>query len=222
MKKLWVQALTKYLVGLIFVGILIFLPAGTFHYPGGWLFMGILFGPMLILGAVLLFKAPKLLEKRLGTKEKEAEQKKVISFSALCFLLGFIVTGLDHRFGWTSLPHWITVTAAVVMLISYGLYAEVMRENAWLSRTVEVQEGQKVVDTGLYGIVRHPMYAVTIWLFLAMPLVLGSLPAFVIFLFYPAVTVKRIRNEEAVLDKGLADYAEYKQKVKWRLMPFIW
>jgi len=222
MKKLWLRALTKYLAGLILVGLLLFLPAGTFRYPGGWLFIGILFGPMLLLGIVLLVKAPSLLEKRLNVKEKESEQKKVIGLSSLGFPVGFIVAGLDHRFGWTSLPLWVTVTAVVIMLISYGLYAEVMRENAWLSRTVEVQQGQKVVDTGLYGIVRHPMYAVTIWLFLSMPLVLGSLPSFVIFLFYPVVTIKRILNEEKVLEEGLTGYREYKQKVRWRLMPFIW
>ena len=173
--KLFFSALTKFIFGLLLVGALIFIPAGTVKYPGGWLFMGLLFIPMLILGAVMLFKAPQLLKKRLNAKEKENTQRGVVAISGLLFLCGFIVAGLDFRFGWTRMPLWAVIAASVVLLVSYGLYGEVMRENAYLSRTVEVQEDQKVVDTGLYGIVRHPMYAVTIWLFLSIPIVLGSL-----------------------------------------------
>jgi protein-S-isoprenylcysteine O-methyltransferase Ste14 len=220
--KLLFQALTKYLCGVILVGLLLFLPAGTFDYPGAWLFMGLLFLPMLILGAVLLTKAPDLLAKRLSHREKENTQKGVVALSALAFLASFILCGLDHRFGWTSVPLWLTVTAAVLLLLSYAMYAEVMRENAYLSRTVEVQENQKVVSTGLYGIVRHPMYAATVVLFLAIPLVLGSWIGFAVMLVYPIVIAVRILNEEAVLTAGLDGYAEYKTKVKWRLIPFVW
>ena len=204
------------------VGLLLFLPAGTVHYPNGWLFAGLLFIPMLILGTVLLIKAPDLLKKRLDTKEKETAQKGVLALSALLFLGGFIVAGLDFRFGWSRVPTWLVIAASVVLLIAYALYAEVMRENAYLSRTVKVQENQKVVDTGLYGIVRHPMYAVTVWLFLAIPLVLGSWWSFLCFLHYPIIIVIRILNEEKVLTEGLAGYGEYKKKVKYRLIPFIW
>ena len=220
--KLLFQALTKYLCGVILVGLLLFLPAGTFDYPGAWLFMGLLFLPMLILGAVLLTKAPDLLAKRLSHREKENTQKGVVALSALAFLASFILCGLDHRFGWTSVPLWLTLTAAVLLLLSYAMYAEVMRENAYLSRTVEVQENQKVVSTGLYGIVRHPMYAATVVLFLAIPLVLGSWIGFAVMLVYPIVIAVRILNEEAVLTAGLDGYAEYKTKVKWRLIPFVW
>ena len=220
--KLLFQALTKYLCGVILVGLLLFLPAGTFDYPGAWLFMGLLFLPMLILGAVLLTKAPDLLAKRLSHREKENTQKGVVALSALAFLASFILCGLDHRFGWTSVPLWLTVTAAVLLLLSYAMYAEVMRENAYLARTVEVQENQKVVSTGLYGIVRHPMYAATVVLFLAIPLVLGSWIGFAVMLVYPIVIAVRILNEEAVLTAGLDGYAEYKTKVKWRLIPFVW
>ena len=220
--KLLISALTKYLAGLLLAGLLLFLPAGTLRYPGGLLFCGLLFGPMLILGVVLFCKAPELLEKRLRTKETQTAQKQVIGLSALVFIGGFVLAGLDFRFGWTRVSHWIVATASVLLLISYGLYAEVMRENTWLSRTVEVQEGQTVVDTGLYGIVRHPMYGVTVLLFLSMPLVLGSWISFGVFLIYPALMVKRIRHEEALLEAELPGYADYKKKVKYRMIPFLW
>ena len=220
--KLLIRALTKYFVGLLMVMLLLFVPAGTLEYMNGWLFIGLLFIPMLALGAVLLIKAPALLEKRLNSKEKESEQKVVISISLIMFLGGFIVSALDYRFGWSDMPLAVVVIAAVVLVLSYAGYAEVMRENAYLSRTVEVQENQKVIDTGLYGIVRHPMYSVTTLLFLAIPLVLGSYIGFVIFLIYPVLLVKRIKNEEEVLEKGLTGYSEYKKKVKYRMIPFIW
>ncbi len=220
--KLFIQALTKFIMGLLVVGLLLFLPAGTFAYWNGWLFIGLLFGPMLVLGAVLLWKAPGLLEKRLQSKEKESEQRSVIGLSLLVFVGGFVVAALDYRFGWTKLPLWVVVVASVVLVVSYGLYAEVMRENAYLSRTVEIQENQKVIDTGLYGVVRHPMYFATTLLFLSFPLVLGSGIAFVIFLLFPLLLVKRIKNEEEVLEKGLPGYKEYKQRVKYRLLPFVW
>ena len=220
--KLLISALTKYLAGLFLVGLILFLPAGTLNYPGGWLFCGLLFVPMLILGIVLWLKAPALLEKRLRSKEKLSAQKSVIGLSLLMFVGGFALAGLDFRFGWTSVPGWLVVTAACLLLLSYGLYAEVMRENAWLSRTVEVQEGQQVVDSGLYGIVRHPMYAVTTVLFLSIPLVLGSWIAFAVFLIYPALMVKRIRSEEQLLEVELPGYTDYQKKVKYRMIPFLW
>lgn len=220
--KLVISAVTKYLAGVVLVGLLLFLPAGTIAYWNGLLFAGLLFIPMLLLGIVLFVKAPELLEKRLRGKEKESEQKGVIAVSGLVFLGGFILAGLDFRFGWSNVPLWLVCLAAVLFLSSYGLYAEVMRENAYLSRTVEVQEGQKVIDTGLYGIVRHPMYAVTVLMYLSMPLLLGSWIAFVIFLIYPIVLVFRIRNEEAILEQGLEGYTEYKKKVRYRMIPFIW
>ena len=220
--KLLLSALTKYLSGLVLMGLLLFLPAGTLDYPGGWLFCGLLFVPMLLLGIVLFVKAPALLEKRLRTKETQLQQKQVISLSALMFVGGFVLAGLDFRFGWTVVPRWLVITASLLLLASYGLYAEVMRENAWLSRSVEVQEGQTVVDTGLYGIVRHPMYAVTTVLFLSMPLVLGSWVAFLLFLIYPALMVKRIRGEEQLLEAELPGYRAYQEKVKYRMIPFLW
>ena len=220
--KLLLSALTKFLCGLILVGLLLFLPAGGFSYTGGWLFIGLLFIPMIFLGAVLLIKAPDLLAKRLGAKEKENTQKGVVALSGLLFLVGFIVAGLDHRFGWSHVPTWLVIVASVILLASYALYGEVMRENAYLSRTIEVQEGQKVVDTGLYGIVRHPMYAVTIWLFLSIPLVLGSFWSLLCFAPYPIIMVVRILNEKKVLTEGLEGYVDYKKKVKYRLIPFIW
>ena len=204
------------------MGALLFLPAGTLAYPNGWLFSALLFIPMLLLGVVLFVKAPELLRKRLDTKEKEKTQKGVVGVSALAFLAGFIVAGLDWRFGWSKVSLPVVIMASVVMLVSYGLYAEVMRENAYLSRTVKVHEGQKVIDTGLYGIVRHPMYMATIFLFLSIPLVLGSWYSFIIFLLYPAVIVVRIINEEKVLSEGLEGYEEYKKKVKFRIIPFVW
>ena len=220
--KLFLSALTKFLCGLVLVGALLFLPAGSFAFTGGWIFIGLLFIPMLILGAVLLIKSPELLEKRLDAKEKENTQKGVVALSGLLFLAGFIIAGLDYRFGWSHVPTWLVIVASVILLASYALYAEVMRENAYLSRTIEVQEGQKVVSTGLYGIVRHPMYAVTIWLFLSIPLVLGSFFSLLCFLPYPIIMVVRILNEEKVLAEGLDGYADYKKKVKYRLIPFIW
>ena len=220
--KLLLRALTKYLAGLALMGLLLFLPAGTLTYPGGWLFCCLLFGPMLILGIVLFVKAPALLEKRLRAKETQLQQKQVITLSGLMFVGGFVLAGLDFRFGWTAVPRRLVIIASLLLLASYGLYAEVMRENAWLSRSVEVQEGQTVVDTGLYGIVRHPMYAVTTVLFLSMPLVLGSWLSFVLFLVYPALMVKRIRGEEQLLEAELPGYRDYQKKVKYRLFPFIW
>lgn len=220
--KLLCQALIKFLCGLAMVMLLLFLPAGSFRYANGWLFIGLLFLPMLILGTVLLIKAPSLLAKRLNGKEKESTQKGAIALSGFLFLGAFIVAGLDFRFGWTHVPTWLVIASSVILLVSYALYAEVMRENAYLSRTVEVQEEQKVIDTGLYGIVRHPMYAVTVTLFLSIPLVLGSWLSFVLFLHYPLIIAFRIRNEEKVLTEGLNGYREYKEKVKYKLIPFIW
>lgn len=220
--KLAINALTKFFVGLLLVGALLFLPAGSFAYMNAWLFIALLFIPMLLLGTVLLLKAPALLEKRLGAKEKERAQRGVVAMSGLLFLAGFIVAGLDHRFGWSKMPLWVVIAASAVLLISYALYAEVMRENAYLSRTVEVQKDQRVIDTGLYGIVRHPMYAVTLWLFLSIPLVLGSWWSLLCFAPYIAVIAVRIQNEEKVLEAGLEGYTEYKKKVKYRILPLIW
>ena len=220
--KLAISALIKFTVGLALVGLLLFLPAGTLSYANGWLFIGLLFLPMLLLGIVLLIRSPELLEKRLGAKEKENTQKGVVAASGLLFIVGFAVAGFDFRFGWSKMPLWVVIVASVVLLISYALYAEVMRENAYLSRTVEVREGQKVVDTGLYGIVRHPMYAVTVWLFLSIPVVLGSWWACLCFLPYVALIVIRIINEEKLLTSELEGYEEYKKRVKYRLLPFIW
>lgn len=221
MKLLW-NALIKFIVGLAFAGALVFLPAGSLGYINGWLFLGLLFIPMLILGIVLFFKAPALLEKRLGAKERENTQKGVVALSGVLFIGGFVVAGLDYRFGWSQAPIWVVTVASVILLVAYALYAEVMRENAYLSRTVEVQEDQRVIDTGLYGIVRHPMYAVTIWLFLAIPVVLGSWWSLLCFVPYVAVIIVRIRNEEKVLEQGLAGYAAYKKRVKYRILPFVW
>ncbi|MBR6709734.1 MAG: isoprenylcysteine carboxylmethyltransferase family protein [Clostridia bacterium] len=220
--KLLLHALTKFIAGLILVGLLLFWPAGTLAYPNGWLFVGLLFIPMLCLGVVLFAKAPDLLRRRLGAKEKESTQKGVVAVSGLLFVVGFVVAGLDFRFAWSHVPAWVVAAASVVLLVSYALYAEVMRENAYLSRTVEVQAGQTVVSDGLYGVVRHPMYAVTIWLFLSIPVILGSWWALLCFVPYVAVIVVRIRNEEQVLTEGLAGYAAYREKVKYRILPFIW
>lgn len=220
--QLAAKALTKYLLGLVIVGLLIFLPAGTLHYFGGWLLMGVLFIPMALMGIVLLIKDPALLEKRLGAKEKQSEQQLVVKLSGLMFLAGFILCGLNHRFGWLTLPRWGMIAAAAVFLLGYAMYAEVLRENAYLSRTVEVQKEQKVIDTGLYGIIRHPMYTATILMFVMLPLVLGALIALPVFLLYPALIVKRIGNEETVLTEGLKGYAAYKEKVKFRLFPYLW
>ena len=220
--KLFLSAIAKFTLGVVLIGALLFLPAGTLHYPQGWLLMGILLIPMFLAGLVMMASNPNLLRSRLNAKEKQREQSLVVKLSGLMFLTGFILAGLSFRFGWWMLPRWVSILGAVLFLISYALYAEVLRENTWLSRTIEVQEGQTVVSTGLYGIVRHPMYAVTLVLFLSMPLVLGSAPAFLVFLAYPAIIARRIRNEEEVLTAELPGYAEYRQKVKWRLLPFIW
>ena len=220
--KLLCNALVKFTCGLALVALLIFWPAGTLQYSNGWLFMGLLFAPMLIAGFVMFFKSPDFLAKRLDVKEKQATQKGVLAFSGLMFIAGFVVAGLDYRFSWSRMPAAVTVAAAVLFLASYGLYAEVMRENAYLSRTIKVEEGQKVVDTGLYGIVRHPMYMATVLLFWMMPLVLGSWYALIVFAFYPAIIVVRLKDEEDLLTRKLPGYAAYKQKVKYRLIPFIW
>jgi len=220
--KLLTGALTKFIAGLIIVGAMLFLPAGGFDYMNGWLFIGLLFLPMLVLGVVLYLKAPELLEKRLDAKEKQDTQKRVVAVSGLLFVAGFIVAGLDHRFGWSYVPGWVVILASVVLVASYGLYAEVMRENAYLSRTIEVQEGQKVVDTGLYGVVRHPMYGATVLLFLSIPVVLGSWWSLLCFVPYVPVIAARIGNEEQVLEAELPGYKEYKTRVKYRLIPCIW
>lgn len=216
------RTIINFLMGVVMVGVLLFAPAGTFLFWNAWLFLALLFVPMIILGLYLWIKQPDLLAKRLSSKEKESEQKQVILMSALVFVAGFVIAAVDFRFGWSQLPIWLVVMASVLLVISYGLYAEVMRENAYLSRTVEVQENQKVIDTGLYGIVRHPMYSATILLYLSIPLVLGSIYSFLIFLMFPSVIVKRISNEEAVLEKGLEGYTSYKQRVKYKIIPFIW
>ena len=220
--KLFLQAIIKFAMGVLITGVLLFVPAGSFGYWNGILFMGILFIPMFIAGIILMFKNPELLKKRLNNKEKESEQKVVIILSAIMFLAGFIIAGLNYRYNWIELPRIVVYTATALFFIAYILYAEVLRENEYLSRTIEVQENQKVIDTGLYGVVRHPMYATTIILFLSMPLILGSLISFVIFLAYPIIIAKRIKNEEIVLENGLEGYKEYKEKVKYKVIPFIW
>ena len=220
--KLLMEAVGKFTCGLLLVGLLVFLPAGTFAYTYGWLLIGLLFCPMLIAGFVMFFKSPDFLAKRLDAKEKQATQKGVLALSGLMFIAGFVVAGLDFRFGWSDMPTWVVTAASVLFLVAYALYAEVMRENAYLSRTIKVEAGQKVVDTGLYSIVRHPMYMVTILLFLMIPLVLGSWYALIAFACYPAIIIARLRDEEALLTRELPGYAEYKQKVKYRIIPFIW
>ncbi|MBQ1187168.1 MAG: isoprenylcysteine carboxylmethyltransferase family protein [Clostridia bacterium] len=220
--KLLISALTKVIVGFLLICLLLFLPAGSLNFIGGWLFIALLFVPITVLGIVLFIKAPSLLEKRLKNKETEKTQKGVVALSALVFLFGFVLAGLDFRFGFTKVPTVVTVVACLVFITSYCLYAEVMRENAYLSRTIEVSEDQKVIDTGLYGVVRHPMYAVTVFMFLSIPLILGSFISFVVFLFYPVLIAIRILNEEKFLSQNLNGYTEYKQKVKYRLIPFIW
>lgn len=221
-KKLFVSAIVKFLLGVFLVGILVFLPAGTLAFFNGWLFMAILFVPMFIAGVVMMVKNPSLLESRLDAKEKQQEQSLVVKLSGLMFFAGFIVAGLDYRFGWLQLPRGVVIVAAGMFVVAYALYAEVLRENTYLSRTIRVQENQRVIDTGLYGIVRHPMYSATVLLFLSMPLVLGSLYSFLIFLVYPFLIAKRIKNEEALLEKELEGYSEYKKKVKYRMIPFVW
>ena len=219
--KLSLQALTKTIIGFVFICVLLFLPAGTFHYWNAWLFMAVLFVPMIILGIVMLFKSPDLLKKRLDAKEKEGEQKWVVALSGIMFMAAFVVAALNFRFSWHSLPDCVIWISVAMFLLSYLMYAEVIRENAFLSRTIEVQENQKVIDTGLYGIVRHPMYSATIILFLSIPLILGSLISFFIMLAYIPIIAIRINNEERVLEKGLKGYKEYKQKVRYKLIPFI-
>ena len=221
-KALFIRAISRFSAGLLLVGGLLLIPAGTWNYPQGRLLMGILFVPMFAAGLVMMRRNPELLKKRLNVKEEESEQRTVILFSGIMFLMAFIAAGLSFRHGWLMLPFPVSVAAAVVFLAAYALYAEVLRENTYLSRTVEVQENQKVIDTGLYGLVRHPMYMATVFLFLAMPLVLGSVISFLIMLAYIPIITKRIRNEEQVLAEGLPGYREYMEKVKYRLVPFVW
>ena len=220
--KLFFEAILKFLLGMVLVGLLIFIPANTIKFMNGWLLMGVLFIPMFIAGIVMMIKAPDLLKSRLDAKEKEGEQKMVVSLSGLMFLIGFVLAGLNYRFNWIQLPNVVVVIATIIFLLSYMLYAEVLRENVFLSRTIEVQKDQKVIETGLYGIVRHPMYLSTIFLFLSMPLILGSLVSFIIFLVYPFIIAKRINNEEQVLEKELKGYKKYKNKVKYKMIPFVW
>ena len=222
MNNLFFQAISKFLLGVVIVGLLLFLPAGSFRYWQGWLLMGILFVPMFCAGLVLMAKNPELLRKRLNAKEEEKDQQTVVKLSGLLFIAAFVVAGLNWRFGWCVLPDWAVWVSAVLFLVCYLLYAEVLRENTYLSRTVEVQEGQKVIDTGLYGIVRHPMYMATTVLFLAMPLVLASPLSFLILLLYLPLVARRIKNEEMVLEEGLEGYREYKQRVKYKVIPFVW
>ncbi len=220
--KLFFQAVLKFLCGFVLVAALLFIPAGSFGYRQAWLLLGILFVPMFCAGIVMLAKNPELLRKRLNAKEKQSEQKAVILLSGLMFLAAFLLAGLNFRFGWIVLPGWVSIAAAVVFLLAYALYAEVLRENVYLSRTVEVQENQKVIDTGLYGVVRHPMYMTTLLLFLSMPLVLGSVLSFAVMLLYIPIIAKRIRNEEQVLEAGLDGYAEYRRRVRYKVIPFVW
>ena len=220
--QLFFSAILKFLLGVLLVGVLIFLPAGTLNYFNGWLLMGILFIPMFFAGIVMMIKSPNLLKSRLNAKEKLKEQNFVIKLSGLMFLVGFILAGLGVRFNWYVLPIGVSIGGAVAFLLAYVLYTEVLRENAYLSRTIKVQEGQKVVDTGLYAIVRHPMYSATLLLFISMPIVLGSLYSLIVFLAYPFIIAKRIKSEEEFLEKELDGYAIYKKKVKYRLIPFIW
>ena len=220
--KLLLNSIVKLLSGLVMIAILLFLPAGTWHYLHAWLFIALLFVPMTMIGIWLYLSQPNLLAKRLGNKEREQQQKNVVALSGLMFISGFVLCALDYRFGWSSVPVWLVVVASVIFLLGYGMYAEMMRENAYLSRTIEVQEGQQLIDSGLYGIVRHPMYTATILMFMAIPLVLGSFWALFVFAIYPILMVLRIQNEEQVLAKGLAGYPEYQKRVKWRLIPFIW
>ena len=220
--KLFCQAIIKFILGVAIIGLLVFMPANTLYYWNGWLLMGILFIPMFIAGLVMMIKSPELLKKRLNANEKENEQKQVILLSSLMFISGFIISGLNYKYSWIILPNFIVVISSIIFIISYILYAEVLRENKYLSRTIEIQENQKVVDTGLYGIVRHPMYAITIFLFLSIPLILGSIISFLIFLVYPFIIAKRIKNEEELLEKKLDGYLEYKKTVKYKIIPFIW
>ncbi|MBQ2947217.1 MAG: isoprenylcysteine carboxylmethyltransferase family protein [Bacilli bacterium] len=220
--KLFFEAILKFLLGFVLVCLLIFIPANTINYWNGWLLICLLFVPMFISGIFMIIKSPTLLKSRLNAKETEPEQKQVVKLSGSMFIIGFVIAGLNYRFNWIELPNFVIVISSIIFILSYILYVEVLRENVYLSRTIEVQKGQKVIDAGLYGIVRHPMYAVTTLLFLSMPLILGSIISFVIFLVYPFIVVKRIRNEEEVLEKDLKGYAEYKKRVKYKLIPFLW
>lgn len=220
--ELFFQAITKFILGILITGLLLFVPANTINYWNGWLFMGLLFIPMFIVGIIMMIKSPELLRKRLNVKENENEQQQVVLFSGLMFLIGFIIAGLNYRYGWIIIPNHIVSVSSVIFIIAYIMYAEVLRENAYLSRTIEVEENQKVIDTRMYGIVRHPMYAATVLMFLSIPLILGSVISFVIFLVYPFIINKRIKNEEKMLEKELAGYSEYKKKVKYKIIPFIW
>ena len=220
--KLFFSAIIKFSLGVLLIGLLLFIPANTINYWNGWLFMGLLFIPMFIAGIVMMIKSPNLLRKRLDAKEKENKQRQVVALSGLMFLAGFIIAGLNYKYSWIILPKSVVIISSVIFIIAYILYAEVLRENAYLSRTIKVEENQQVVDTGLYRIVRHPMYAITVLLFLSMPLVLGSAISFVIFLVYPFIIAKRIKNEEEVLERELKGYSEYKKKVKYRMIPHIW
>ena len=220
--KLFINALVKFFCGFLLVGLLIFQPAGTLAFSKGWLLMGLLFGPMFVAGLVMLAKSPEFLAKRLDVKEKRSAQQGIVKLSGLMFIAGFVVAGLDFRFGWSVMPRAVTVIASALFLLAYLLYAEVMRENAYLSRTIKVEEGQIVVSTGLYGIVRHPMYMATVLLFLMMPIVLGSWYSLIVFAFYPAIIIVRLKDEEELLSRELPGYTEYKQKVKYRLLPFLW
>lgn len=220
--RLFLQAMGKFAVGVVLIGALLFVPAGTLGYWNGWLFMGVLFAPMFIAGIVMMLRSPELLRKRLNAREGELEQKRVVALSGLMFLAAFVAAGLNFRFGWMALPRWLVWTGTAVFLLAYLMYAEVLRENAYLSRTVEVQQGQKVIDTGLYGVVRHPMYAATLFLFLSMPLILGSPVSLLILLAYPAIIARRMKNEEQVLSEGLEGYAAYCRRVKYRVIPYIW
>jgi protein-S-isoprenylcysteine O-methyltransferase Ste14 len=220
--KIFLSAIIKLILGFVLMGAFLFLPAWTLYYAGAWILLGILFVPMVIVGAFLFIKSPALLEKRLSHKEKEKAQKRVVALSGLMFPIGFAVSALDFRFGWSSVPPWLVIASSAVFLLGYGIYAEVLRENAYLSRTVEIQDGQKVISTGLYGVVRHPMYLATLLMFIPMPLILGSFWGLIPFALYPAVIVARIINEEKVLLNGLEGYGAYREKVKYRLIPFIW
>ena len=220
--KLFFEAIIKVLLGILIIALLLFLPASTINYWNAWLLMMLLFIPMFLAGIVMMIKSPELLKKRLNVKEKQGKQKQVVLFSAIMFIAGFIVAGLNYRYGWIMIPNIVVIISSIIFVLSYILYAEVLRENKYLSRTIEVQENQEVIDTGLYGIVRHPMYAATIFLFLSMPLILGSIYSLFIFLLYPIIIAKRIKNEEEVLEKDLKGYKEYKEKVKYKLIPFIW
>lgn len=220
--KLFLEAITKFLIGVLVVGLLLFIPANSIEFYNGWIFMSLLFIPMFCVGIILMIKNPELLKKRLSAREKQNEQKQVILFSGLMFLTGFIIAGLNYKYSWIILPNIVMIISSVLFVFAYILYAEILRENTYLSRTIEVQKNQRVIDTGLYGVVRHPMYMVTIMLFLTMPLILGSIISFFIFLLYPFIIVKRINNEEKILEKDLVGYKEYQKKVKYKLIPFVW